>query len=229
MSKKLSLIPTTVILSMSSLEIAELTGKQHNHVIRDIEKMFKDLEIDASNFGSIYKDAYKRDKKCYNLDKHYTMVLMTGYSVILRDKVLRRWQALEDKEIKRVADELRLIEERKDSKQLFRKMTDVIKATNDENGHTADKWLYVNEANMINNIIFGMTSAKIRQSRNVPKDALIRDYMGSAELELINELQNANALYYQDGDSFADRKRKLKKRYEQYCKRMNIEPLHLIG
>ena len=48
------------IKSMTSREIAELTGKRHDHVIRDIETMLIELEIDLPKFGSIYKDSYGR-------------------------------------------------------------------------------------------------------------------------------------------------------------------------
>lgn len=45
-------------LTMSSLEIAELTGKRHAHVLRDIRGMFDELGIEP-NFGlSEYKVEY---------------------------------------------------------------------------------------------------------------------------------------------------------------------------
>jgi phage regulator Rha-like protein len=31
---------------MTSLEIAKLTGKRHSHILRDIDKVLKELEID---------------------------------------------------------------------------------------------------------------------------------------------------------------------------------------
>ncbi len=40
--------------TMSSREIARLTGKQHKNVKRDIENMLGELEIDALSFGHIY-------------------------------------------------------------------------------------------------------------------------------------------------------------------------------
>ena len=35
--------------TMSSREIAELTGKMHNNVLRDIRKMISDLDIENSS------------------------------------------------------------------------------------------------------------------------------------------------------------------------------------
>lgn len=46
--------------TMSSLEIAELTGKQHKHVLRDIQQVFAEVGIDESKFGCIYLDTYNR-------------------------------------------------------------------------------------------------------------------------------------------------------------------------
>lgn len=49
-------------LTMTSREIAELTGKNHADVLRDIRNMLEVLKKDASIFAGIYKDAYGRDK-----------------------------------------------------------------------------------------------------------------------------------------------------------------------
>lgn len=82
-------------LKMSSREIATLTGKEHFHVKRDIEKMFSELGEDASIFGCIYLDSLNRQKTEYQLDRRYVDCLLTGYSAVLRMKVIDRWQELE--------------------------------------------------------------------------------------------------------------------------------------
>lgn len=46
---------TVVAKSMSSLEIAELTGKEHRNVMSDIRKMLDELNIDAAMFSATYK------------------------------------------------------------------------------------------------------------------------------------------------------------------------------
>ena len=84
-----------IAVTMSSREIAELTGKEHKHVRRDIEKMLVDLEEDGSKFGRIYQDAYGREQNEYALPKNLTMNLITGYRADLRLKVIDRLMELE--------------------------------------------------------------------------------------------------------------------------------------
>lgn len=81
--------------TMSSREIAELTGKQPKHVNRDILLMFKELDLDRSSFGRIYLDGLNRKQTEYILDKELTFTLITGYSIKLRNAVIRRWLYLE--------------------------------------------------------------------------------------------------------------------------------------
>ena len=94
------LLPLVKITSMSSVEIAELTGKQHSNVLRDIRVIIDDLK-DSSNSSSqfessTYKDANGIDRPCFLLNKVAAFVLVTGYSSELRDAVISRWQFLEN-------------------------------------------------------------------------------------------------------------------------------------
>lgn len=84
-------------LTMSSREIAGLTGKRHDHVIRDIEKMLNDVKIDHPKFGAVYLDAKGEERKCYSLPKNLTLNLITGYRADLRLKIIDRWLELEAK------------------------------------------------------------------------------------------------------------------------------------
>lgn len=84
-------------VTMSSREIADLTGKQHQHVKRDIEKLLSDLGEDASTFGRIYLDSMNRPQTEYHLDRDLTENLLMGYSPQLRKAVLARLRELEAK------------------------------------------------------------------------------------------------------------------------------------
>lgn len=83
-------------VTMSSREIADLTGKHHHHVVRDIKSNLAELSIDASKFGCIYIDASKRKQTEYLLPPDLVMTLLTGYSVPLRHRVVTRLQELEN-------------------------------------------------------------------------------------------------------------------------------------
>lgn len=84
-----------VARTMSSREIAQLTGKRHPDVKRDIQAMAEDLKINVSSFAHIYFDGRNREQTEYLLDREHTDCLLTGYSAGLRMKVIRRWHELE--------------------------------------------------------------------------------------------------------------------------------------
>ena len=88
---------------MLSTEIAALCEKRHDHVMRDIDVIIKQLEtspdLGTSIEAAFYKDSYGRNQKCYSLDYEATMIVMTGYDVVARTKVIKRWMELEAKVI----------------------------------------------------------------------------------------------------------------------------------
>jgi phage antirepressor YoqD-like protein len=84
--------------TMSSREIAELTGKNHADVMRDIRNMLDVLKKDASSFADIYQDAHGRSQPCFSLDREMTLTLVSGYSIQLRHKIVTRLAELEAKQ-----------------------------------------------------------------------------------------------------------------------------------
>lgn len=82
---------------MSTRVIADLCEKEHRNVKRDCEMMFKGLNIDALNFEHIYLDSMNRQQTEYLLDEELTMTLVTGYNIVLRNRVIKRWQELEQR------------------------------------------------------------------------------------------------------------------------------------
>lgn len=89
------LIAMNTELTMTSREIAELTGKRHDNVLADIRKML--AEIQSPEKSGDYKDARGRAQPCLLLNKDESYCLMAGYSAEFRMKIIRRWRELEEK------------------------------------------------------------------------------------------------------------------------------------
>ena len=85
-------------ISMTTLEIAEQTGKRHKNVMRDVRKMFKSLgkEDALPIFEQRYKAADNNIYTCYKLPKDEILCLVSGYSVKLRMAIIKRLNELEN-------------------------------------------------------------------------------------------------------------------------------------
>lgn len=88
------------VTTMSSREIAELTGKEHFNVRRDIQNMLRELGEDAFKFEGMSKDAYGRPLPVFNLPKDLTITLVSGYNVTMRHRIVTRWMELEEQQVK---------------------------------------------------------------------------------------------------------------------------------
>lgn len=86
-------------LTMTSREIAELTGKAHSNVMRDVRAMMDALEQDSKLNPvcrtTTYRGSNGQDYDQYELDKDTCLTLMLGYDAVARMKVVKRWQELE--------------------------------------------------------------------------------------------------------------------------------------
>lgn len=83
-------------LTMSSRDIAELTAKEHKNVLADIRAMLDQLEMHSADFSAQYRDGTGRTLPAFNLPKDLTITLVAGYSVVLRHRIVTRWQELEE-------------------------------------------------------------------------------------------------------------------------------------
>ena len=83
--------------TMGSREIAELCGKEHRHVMRDIENLNDTyVEMSLPKVGQCsYKADNGRQYKEYLLTQDHCIDLITGYSREIRIRINRRWKELE--------------------------------------------------------------------------------------------------------------------------------------
>ena len=84
--------------TMSSRVIAEVTGKEHSHVLRDIRNMFDGLEKENPHWDSSEYQIVTLPNgmtKEILLSQDLSLCLATGYSVNIRMKLIKRWRELE--------------------------------------------------------------------------------------------------------------------------------------
>ena len=86
--------------TMSSLEIARLTGKPHNDVLKAIRAMEPAWEetTEGKFSRSEYKDSTGRTLPCFELTKTECLYVATKFNDKARAKLVIRWEELERKE-----------------------------------------------------------------------------------------------------------------------------------
>lgn len=88
-----------VAQTMSSREIAQLTGKEHRNVLRDCETLNESYEklglLKIEQGYYTHPNTGNQQHREFLLTKMQTFDLLTGYNAELRIKVNRRWEELE--------------------------------------------------------------------------------------------------------------------------------------
>lgn len=110
MSELMALNGANEVLTMSSREIADLTGKKHFNICRDIRVMLsallggkpddyiRKLDLSYVTNQSVICNQYDKNNPNsweYLLDRRYTEILITGYDIKRRTAVIDRWFELE--------------------------------------------------------------------------------------------------------------------------------------
>lgn len=72
-----------IVAQLSSREIADICGKRHDHVLRDIEQMFSEITDPkvggCADYESDYRGLNGKSLKEYLLPRDLTATLITGY------------------------------------------------------------------------------------------------------------------------------------------------------
>ena len=96
---------------MTSLEIAQLTGKRHCDTIRAIRNMEPAWEkVNGRKFALVdYRDAKGELRPCYSLTKTETLYIATKFNDEARARLVLRWEELEVAHRGQAPRELRLL------------------------------------------------------------------------------------------------------------------------
>ena len=98
--------------TMTSLEIAELTGKQHKDVMKAIRNMEPAwLKVNGRKFALVeYQDKKGELRPCYQLTKTECLYIATKFNDEARAKLVLRWEELERERINLGTDYTAFIE-----------------------------------------------------------------------------------------------------------------------
>lgn len=89
-------------LLTSSLTVAEVFGKQHAHVLRDIKNLECSQEFRQSNFGeSSYTNSQNREMPCYAITRDGLSFLVMGFTgkeaALWKEKYIKAFNEMEAK------------------------------------------------------------------------------------------------------------------------------------
>ncbi|QZN96452.1 Rha family transcriptional regulator [Symbiopectobacterium purcellii] len=222
--KKLDLVANT-------MEIAEGVKKDHDTIIKLVDRNKADLE----EFGPLGFEIRMVERsqgggkplRVAFLNEQQTTLLITymrnndvvrAFKKRLVAEFFRMRKALAGKKIDRNTAQLE-----------YRPMTDAIKHEREAQGKTIAPHHFSNEADLINRIALGMTSAKFRVHHEIGKKESIRDYLTPEQIHCITELQRANTVFIGMGWDVEQRKGTLMGIFTKNHRQPLIEEQHRLA
>lgn len=217
-------------LVTNSAAIADGVGRDHDTIIKLVDRNKSDLE----EFGGVGFEIRtldtkggKQKQRVALLNEQQTTLLITymrnndvvrAFKKRLVSEFYRMRSALANKKL-----------DRNTSRLEYKPMTDAIKHEREALGKSIAPHHFSNEADLINRITLGMTSAKFRVHNDIDKKESIRDYLTAEQIHCITELQRANTVFISMGWEFEQRKEVLKGMFERNHKAPLIEEQHRLA
>lgn len=86
------------IQGMTSMQIAEVTGKRHADVMRDIRNILENGASERNFALTSYEDKQRKSRPMYELTPKGCLILASGYDVVLREKIIDKLEEYQQKE-----------------------------------------------------------------------------------------------------------------------------------
>jgi len=173
------------VARIDSRFVAQVFGKQHKHVLRDIEKLRQPTSGLSEEFRkkeytkSYYLNEQNKKQPCYDMTREGFSMLVMGYTtpeaMMLKEMYVKRFIEME----KVIADLV-------SARIQFPKLTAQIKRIHEN----PKPYHYSNECDMINKLVTGMTAKQFREARGIPKGESIRPHLTAEQIAEMDELQN---------------------------------------
>ncbi|MGX8939328.1 Rha family transcriptional regulator [Symbiopectobacterium sp. Eva_TO] len=218
--KKLDLVTNTIA-------IADGVGRDHDTIIKLVDRNKADLE-EFGKVGFEIRAGYNNAKvRVALLNEQQTTLLITymrnnnvvrSFKKRLVFEFFRMRSALASKKVDRNTARLE-----------YKPMTDAIKHEREAQGKQIAPHHFSNEADLINCIALGMTSAKFRVHHEIGKQESIRDYLTPEQIHCITELQRANTVFISMAWDFEQRKATLMGIFNKNHRQPLIEEQHRLA
>ncbi|HCT6444700.1 Rha family transcriptional regulator [Enterobacter hormaechei] len=218
--KKLDLVTNTAA-------IAEGVGRDHDTIIKLVDRNKSDLE-EFGEVGFEIRAGYNNSKvRVALLNEQQTTLLIT---YMRNNEVVRAFKKRLVSEFFTMRSALAKKKMDRTSARLeYKPMTDAIKHEREAQGKQIAPHHFSNEADLINRLALGMTSAKFRVHHEIGKKEPIRDYLTPEQIHCITELQRANTVFISMGWDFEQRKEVLRGMFERNHRQPLIEEQHRLA
>ncbi|WP_264289139.1 Rha family transcriptional regulator [Duffyella gerundensis] len=215
---------------VSTEVIATEFGRRHDNVMQNIRSLIESRHLGGLDFKeSSYLNKQNKALPCFELTERGFLIAMP---FIGGDKARDGQVRLVDSFIsyrEKAKQEAAIQAERDLARVEYRPMTNAIKTSRELEGKEVDHYHFSNEANMINRIVLGTTSAKFRKENDIGKAEAIRDYLTAEQIRAITELQRADTVFINMGWDYDKRKAELTTMFERNHRQLLIEEQHRLA
>ncbi len=215
---------------VSTNTISTEFGRRHDNVLQSIRSLIESGHLGALDFKETsYIDKSSREKPCYELTERGFLIAMP---FIGGEKARDGQVRLVDSFIQfreKAAREAKVQIERNIARMEYKPMTDAVKESKIQEGKEPTHYHFSNEADLINRIVLGVSSAKFRKDNDIGKTDPIRDYLSHQQIHAITELQRANTVFISMGWDFEQRKESLKGLFNKNHKQPLLEEMHRLA
>lgn len=172
----------------TSMNVAEVFGKQHKNVLRDIKELdcsddFRQLNFELSYSEREMPNGGVKKEPYYTMTRDGFTFLVMGY----RGKKAAQFKEAYIKAFNRMEKELSSWRKTRGLAVSIRKsLTDAIK----ENLDTSKPFVYSNYTKLAIKKTFGKSIDEIRAERGISKEQNLRDFLNSDETERLNKMES---------------------------------------
>ena len=170
---------------VTSLDVAETFEKRHDHVLRDVEKLKKDIP----NFGEMFfettmPDSYGRSQKAFLMNRDGFTLLVMGYTgekaMKFKLAYIKQFNAMEQALIGKM-------KEREKGIAVRQALTKAIQQSNENermHGHA-----YSTYTDIVYKVVFGKTAKQLREEYGITKKDNLRDYFNADEISKVQSVE----------------------------------------